>query len=334
MSMSRHPQFALTLLALMTACASTPATGPAADVPYGITLSAVETPAVQNLAAQALSDVQAAILVGKTNKADTAQYVLNIPGSTGYSITSPAFATFSPASGTLSAGQATLTASFICPKDAQTFLGNLTVQTTNVSQTSTIPVVLVCNKNSSPQPYLFKSAVEVEPGGSVSSASVTLAGLNPGKGGTLTTQGGTAVVNGAPIANAGFTVNNGDLLALRVQASSLGNTTVAAVTQVEPYTAIFLVATRGVISVSPTSLDFLNAVTPQTLTIRRSNNLAVPTTGGCVGVVSLTSGVTTATSSSYTVQPVAAGSCTLTFTSGAVHTDVPITVTTTSVTAR
>jgi len=332
--MHRRAPLALLTLAVLTACG--PSATPTADTP-GITLDAVDPPAVQNFTTQAIGDVQAAILVGNTGKSDTVKFTLNIPGSTSYTLTGPAFATFSPASGTLNSGQASLTASYTCPQDVKNFLGSLTVKTTNATQMSPIPVVLVCNKGGNPQPYLYPSVSNAEPGSTVSSVSTRLAALHANHG-PLSVLSGTAIVNGTPVAD-GFTVNNGDLLALRVQASTQGNTTVAAVAWNEPYTEIFLVATRAlsapaVLYATPTSLDFLNVTTPQTVTITRSSTLALPTvTGTCAGIATATPGTSTATSS-YTVQPLAAGSCSLTFTSGTLHTDVPITVTTTSVTAH
>ncbi|THF87842.1 hypothetical protein E7T09_00980 [Deinococcus sp. KSM4-11] len=338
--MTRHLPFLLTLLAL-TACGSVskpePQTG--ADTPW-LTLVADQAPDVSTLDGQALSDLRAVILTGTTGKTTTTGFLLTLTGAAAYSITGPSWVTVKPASGTLKSGQAALTMTTTCPKTPQNYLGTLTITGTapGSSKTTTQPIILICNAPGSPLPYLYPPVTSAELGSTVSSLSGKLANLSGGKG-TVSTLGGTAIVNGLPVAG-GATVRNGDLLALRVTTSTQGLTTVAAVTRIEPFTAIFLASTRAVSAPSvlyatPTSLDFLNAVTPQTVTVTRSSTLAAPTvTGTCAGIATVTAGASTSTTTSYTVQPLAAGSCMVTFTSGALHTDLPLTVTTTTVTAH
>lgn len=338
--MDRRTLPVLLTLAMLAACGSVPtSTTPTDDTPL-LTLVPVEPPAVTTLEGLALSDLQAVILIGRTGKTNSTGYLLTLTGSTAYSLAAPSWVTISPASGALRFGLATLTMTYTCPSTPLNYLGTLSVTGTapGTSRTTNQPIILICNAPDSPLPYLYPPVTSAEPGSTVSSLSGKLASLNGGKG-PLNTLGGTAIVNGLPVAN-GVTVKNGDLLALRVTASPLGLTTVAAVTRVEPFTAIFLVSTRAistptVLYATPTSLDFLDVVTPQTVTVTRSSTLAAPTvTGTCAGIATVTASASTSTTSSYTVQPGAAGSCMVTFTSGTLHTDLPLTVTTTTVTAH
>lgn len=86
--------------------------------------------------------------------------------------------------------------------------------------------------------------------------------------------------------------------------------------------------------VSPDHLDFTDAASSSAriLMVTRAGETASITPGAaCAGVVSVSPGSGAAPGASFTVTPLAAGRCTLTFTSGDQSASVPITVTTTSV---
>lgn len=322
------------LLTLLVACSpprSAENMQPPAGSPEGIRLSLAE-----GVAPQGVLDLQALILTGRAGQAGSWTLLLSAPGSSAYSVSAPSWLTITPASGPLKSGLALLKAVFVCPARPQNFLGTVGVTTTDAPQSAAVPVVLVCAARS-PSLLLFTPVTGAVPGSSVTSNSLKLGGLAGAV--PVSTQGGTALLNGVALPASGGTARNGDRLALRVQASASGSTTVAAVTQVGPLTGIFLVATRvdntpQTLSVSPDHLDFTSSLASSAalLTVTRSPNLAAPSLSGtCAGIASVTPGSSSGTSSSYTVTPVAAGSCSLTFTSGNRSASVPVTVTTSSV---
>lgn len=319
---------------LLTACSAPPPASPTEVLPEGL----IQLHLDDTVTSQGLSDLRSFILTGKPGQTTTVGVVLDAPGSTAYSLSAPPWLSLTPTSGPLKKGLASLKATFTCPAQPQNILGTVTVNATNITQRALIPAVLVCKTSAAPSTYLYPPVTDVTPGSTVTSQAVRLTGLSSVT--PLTVLGGTPIVNGVPVPATGSTVRKGDYLALRVQASALGKTTVAAVANAGTFNGLFLVSTRTItvpstLSASPDRLDFLDALpgSAQALTVTRSADLGVPTlTTTCAGIATVTAGSSTSTTSSYTVRPDGPGSCGLTFASGVVQASVPITVTTTSVT--
>ncbi|MBB5293537.1 hypothetical protein E5F05_01255 (plasmid) [Deinococcus metallilatus] len=266
----------------------------------------------------------------------TARATLALPGwtdgTTSSVDTAPDWLTLTPVS------DRQLTATATCGAAPETRVGQVTLRSTPPRPVTQVPVVLVCTAGApavvSPDPFTFPPVSGAVPGSTVTSEAVTLSGLTAAA--PVKVQGGTLLVNGEARAGAAGTVQNGDRLQLRVQASNAYSTAVAAVATVGNTSGVFVVTTAPppvqALAVTPNRLDFTGTPDALTLTVTRAGETAPITPGGtCAGIVSITPDQGRAPSATFTVTPLKAGTCVLVFQSGDQTATVPVTVTTTSV---